>query len=62
MTPEELIYEYTTEDGLDSEGLIRAIIEECMFAFLISIEGKFDPIAARNILLEHFELEQDDDL
>lgn len=62
MNIEELISMHTLESGLDSESLIRAIIEECMLAFLISIDGKFDPIAARNILLDHFELESNDEL
>ncbi len=61
MNIEELISTHTKDNSLDSEGLLRAIIDECMFAFLVSIDVKFNPITAKNILLEHFELEPDDE-
>ena len=47
--------------GIDRESLVREIIEECMFAMLISSDTKFNPITAKNIVLEHFELQKDSD-
>ena len=36
----------------------KAIIEECLFAFLLFYNGKIDPIAAEEMLYEHFEMEK----
>jgi len=61
MKIEELVKQHTENDKVDYESLIRDVIDECMFAFLVSLEVKFNPITAKNILLEHFELETEDD-
>jgi len=45
----------------DRESLVREIIEECMFAILIASDTKFNPMTAKNIVLEHFELEKEND-
>jgi hypothetical protein len=47
--------------GDDRESLVREIIEECMFAILIASDTKFNPMTAKNIVLEHFELEKEND-
>jgi hypothetical protein len=61
MKIEELVKQHTENDAVNYESLIRDVIDECMFAFLVSLEVKFNPITAKNILLEHFELETEDD-
>jgi hypothetical protein len=61
MKIDELISNHTKESGVDYESLVRSIIDECMFAFLVSVDAKFNPITAKNILLEHFELESEND-
>lgn len=61
MKIDDLILQNTTESGVDYEALIRSVIDECMFAFLVSVDAKFNPITAKNILLEHFELESEND-
>jgi hypothetical protein len=58
---ETLIAECTIDSSVDYEKLIRNVIDECMFAFIVSVESKFNPITAKNILLEHFDLESEDD-
>jgi hypothetical protein len=61
MKIEDLIQSHTTNAVVDYESLIREVIDECMFAFLVSLEVKFNPITAKNILLDHFELEREND-
>jgi hypothetical protein len=58
---QELVDLCTVDGIVDYEMITRNIIDECMFAFLISVEAKFNPITAKNILLEHFELEREND-
>lgn len=58
---ETLISECTIDSSVDYEKLIRSVIDECMFAFIISVESKFNPLVAKDILLDHFELEKEND-
>lgn len=38
----------------------EAIIDECIFAFLVNYDGKFDPMGTKQIVLEHFGIYEDE--
>jgi hypothetical protein len=40
------------------DALIGAFIEEAMFAMMMSYEGKFNAILAKELLMEHFGIEE----
>jgi len=49
----------TNVEQMDWEMLFEAIIDECLFAMLISSKGKFDMGASKEIVMQHFGLETD---
>jgi len=61
MKISELIESNTSDNKLDEIGLVQNIIDECIFAFLVSLDTKFNPLILKNILLEHFEIEENDE-
>lgn len=61
MKISELIESNTSDNKLDEIGLVQNIIDECIFAFLVSLDTKFNPLILKNILLEHFEIEETDE-
>lgn len=40
------------------DALVGAFIEEAMFAMMMSYEGKFNAILAKELLMEHFGIEE----
>jgi hypothetical protein len=40
------------------DALVDAFIEESMFAMMMSYEGKFNAILAKELLMEHFGIEE----
>ena len=40
------------------DALVSAFIEEAMFAMMMSYEGKFNAILAKELLMEHFGIEE----
>lgn len=57
-----LVEECMTEEmGLDYEMFVEKIIDECMFALIVSHSpktGKFDFNSAKTIIMQHFGLEE----
>jgi hypothetical protein len=40
----------------DAAQLFNTIIDECVFAFLMSYEGKINPLIVKEMLMDHFNL------